>query len=283
VVTREGVSYAAGTDAAFSFVPTEAGAYQVTFTVTDDDGGAETASLAVAVSVAAVQPDPLQPGQSLLVVGGSTGADDIQVSPVGNTGRLAVSIGGVAVGTFEAPAGGPFSGLVVYAQAGDDDVQVAASVAVPAWLSGGDGDDRLKSGSGPAVLLGESGNDLLVGGSARNVLIGGRGADRLVGTGGDDILIGGATAYDLDRGAQALLLGTWVRDDLTYEERMASLTDATRRGGVYLGRETVLNDYDADVLTGASGLDWFWFDAARDRATDLRDQAFENDLDFIDP
>src|SRR5205085_4792777 len=145
---------------------------------------------------------------------------------------LAVTIGGAAVGTFAAPAGQPSSGLVVYAQAGDDDVQVAGSITVPAWLYGGDGNDRLKGGAGDDVLVGGDGDDLLVGGSGRDILIGGRGADRIVGDAGDDILIAGATAYDGDRAALAALHGTWVRDDLTYEQRVAAVGDAGQRGGV---------------------------------------------------
>jgi hypothetical protein len=43
----------------------------------------------------------------------------------------------------------------------------------------------------------------------------------------------------------------------------------------------VFNDTDADVMTGTSGSDWFLFDSTRDRATDLRDEAFLNDLSFI--
>ena len=33
--------------------------------------------------------------------------------------------------------------------------------------------------------------------------------------------------------------------------------------------------------TGSSGFDWFLFDDTRDRATDLHDEAFTNDLPFI--
>jgi hypothetical protein len=46
-------------------------------------------------------------------------------------------------------------------------------------------------------------------------------------------------------------------------------------------RWVVGHDSSDDVLTGSSGLDWFLFDSLRDRATDLNDEAFANDLDFI--
>ena len=38
---------------------------------------------------------------------------------------------------------------------------------------------------------------------------------------------------------------------------------------------------DADKLTGSQGEDWFLFDSDLDRATDLKHEAFTNDLDFI--
>src|SRR5437870_4748400 len=44
---------------------------------------------------------------------------------------------------------------------------------------------------------------------------------------------------------------------------------------------TVGNDSAADVLTGSSGSDWFLFDPTHDRATDLKDEAFLTDLEFI--
>src|SRR5262249_57657672 len=81
--------------------------------------------------------------------------------------------------------------IIAYGYAGNDDIQVANSIPLSAWLYGGDGNDRLRGGSGPNVLLGGAGDDLLVGGSGRDLLIGGRGADRLVGNSEDDILIGG--------------------------------------------------------------------------------------------
>jgi hypothetical protein len=52
-------------------------------------------------------------------------------------------------------------------------------------------------------------------------------------------------------------------------------------GSVVLNATTLSNDADADVLTGSAGYDWFLFDASRDRVTDLSDEAFTNDLNFI--
>ena len=45
--------------------------------------------------------------------------------------------------------------------------------------------------------------------------------------------------------------------------------------------ETVVKDDAQDILTGSQGDDWFWFDPELDRATDLRDEAFASELDWI--
>jgi Ca2+-binding RTX toxin-like protein len=171
--------------------------------------------------------------------------------------------------------------VIVYAQAGDDDVTVAGNVGLTAWLYGGTGNDRLKGGAGNDVLLGGDGDDLLVGGAGRDFLFGGTGADRIVGNADDDVLVGGFTAYDDDRAALAALLAVWVDPARTYEQRLAALQDPAQRDGIHLGPTTVGNDVAADVLTGSSGLDWFWFDPDHDRVTDLHDEAFRDDLVFV--
>src|SRR4051794_4087646 len=102
------------------------------------------------------------------MVGGTQGNDTIVFTPGGNAGDVAVSLNGKSLGTFH-----PTSRLVAYGYGGDDDIQVAGSISLPAWLYGGDGNDRLKGGSGNNVLLGGAGDDLLVGGSSRDLLIGG--------------------------------------------------------------------------------------------------------------
>jgi Ca2+-binding RTX toxin-like protein len=75
-------------------------------------------------------------------------------------------------------------------------------------LSGGEGTDRIVSGTaadlldggaGPDSLLGNQGEDLLSGGAAKDKLIGGPGGDSLFGGGSADRLNGGA-ARDLCHG-----------------------------------------------------------------------------------
>ncbi|NER96177.1 MAG: calcium-binding protein [Symploca sp. SIO1B1] len=84
-----------------------------------------------------------------------------------------------------------------------------APVIVPAELSGGNGDDFLRAGSGSDTLNGGSGDDILNAGSGSDILDGGigddvldagSGNDTLLGGDNDDLLIGGAGADILDGG-----------------------------------------------------------------------------------
>jgi Ca2+-binding RTX toxin-like protein len=117
-------------------------------------------------------------------------------------------------------------------------------------------------------------------------LIGGTGADRIVGNADDDILIAGMTLHDAVAIALCAIMDEWTRDDRTYEQRITNLTDGGGLNGtvklVNSGENrTVFDDSSNDVLTGSSGLDWFFFDPDRDRATDLNDEIFANDLAFF--
>ena len=115
------------------------------------------------------------------------------------------------------------------------------------------------------------------------MLIGGLGSDRIVGNADDDILIAGTTVYDGDPTALNAIMQEWTRD-AGYEERIEALVSGVTLDGIAyrLDGTTVLDDGDADKLTGSSGFDWFWFnELEQDRATDLKDECFATDLDWI--
>jgi uncharacterized delta-60 repeat protein len=237
-------------------------------------------------------------GVSDLVVTGTTGHDKIAFIPGAVPGEVAARLNGVVVGRAQAP-----SRLVAYGLGGDDDIEVAGSIAVPAWLYGGVGNDRLRGGAGHDVLLGGSGDDLLVGGGGRDLLIGGLGADRIVGNADDDILIAGWTMLDDDAAALAAVMTEWT-SPRTYSQRVANVsgltvdgTDGSSFGGRANGNSfltvgglgaTVRDDDAADVLTGSAGTDWFLFNAdgdnqsTRDKATDLSALEFASDLAWIE-
>jgi uncharacterized delta-60 repeat protein len=269
------------------------GGQVVTFTASleslaiDGGGGADQ------VTVAGI---PLVPaalsGVPDLVVVGTAGDDQISFTQ-GPGQEVRARLNGALVATAT-----PTGRLVAYGLSGDDDIQVAGGITLPAWLYGGAGNDRLKGGSGSNVLLGGAGDDLLVGGNGRDILIGGAGADRIVGNAEDDILISGSTAFDGNEAALAAILAEWTstRD---YATRVANITGAGTgasfaarlNGGFFLrvtgdqATTTVYDDGAADVLTGSSGQDWYFANLAGsgvlDRVTDLSAAEFANDLSFI--
>jgi hypothetical protein len=236
------------------------GTYTVRVTAIDKDGGSSVTTQTVRVTAVAMQPNPFDPTKTDLVIGGTTCDDDIRAQS-NCDGTVRVLFGYTSLGNF-APTGR----IVVYAQAGDDDVRVSENITLPAWLYGGDGNDRLTGGGGNNVLVGGDGNDRLTGGCARDLLIGGRGADRLNGNESGDLLISGTTAFDANPVALAAILAEWTSAH-SFATRVANLSGtgdpATRLNGNYFllnsgpGR-TVFNDGATDVLTGGLGADWFF-------------------------
>jgi hypothetical protein len=235
------------------------GVYTLTLSIRDDDGGLTSVSQAITISAVALQVDPCDPTKTALVVGGTTDNDVIVFNPEGNDGDIQVLINGVSEGIFH-----PTGLIIAYGQAGDDDIQVAGSINLQAWLYGNAGNDRLKGGAGNSILLGGAGDDNLNGGSGRSILIGGAGEDRLVGGSGDDILIGGSTSFDSNATFLCALLDGWSSTVDPYAVRVAKI-----RLWLSLTSNTVTDDSTADKLSGSSGLDWFFTDVG-DVATDQK-------------
>jgi len=255
----------AGTSAGLTLEHTFAlsGQFTIQATATDKDGS-DSSIVNHLIGIDAVV---LQAG--VLVIGGTTGNDTINVKPASTSGNLTVTINGTVVGTFAAP-----SQIVVYAQAGADSVQLATAkigkktiqVTADASIFGGDGDDTIDAtGScGANVLVGGQGNDSLLGGSGREVLIGGLGADLLRGGSGDDVLIGAATDFDNNLLALASILNDWKRTDASYNTRTDHLRGALGgglNGSTLLNSSTIHNDNATDQLFGQSGSDWFLYHA----------------------
>src|SRR5262249_31218344 len=147
-----------------------------------------------------LQDDPAHPGQSIrvLVVGGTTGADEITVNPSEHDSlRVSLREPGVR-GAQQRIFSGPIDPVVLYGQAAADYRAVSGRVTTPAELYGGDGDDVLAGGGGNNILVGGGGNDVLIGGAGSDLLIGSAGSDVLWARGGSDLLVGGRTDYDVN-------------------------------------------------------------------------------------
>ena len=107
-----------------------------------------------------------------LAVAGTAGNDRIHVTEA--NGVITVDDGSTRVGDFDASA---VTAVTVDAGAGDDLVELGATVTAPATLAGGDGNDRLYAGGGDATLDGGAGDDLLRGGLGRTAFVGDAGAN----------------------------------------------------------------------------------------------------------
>jgi len=251
--TVAGVS---GTEVEHVFVSSSTTAYVVQVTGTDKDGGeSEAASTTIKIDVAALQDDPLYPGQKMLAVGGTQGNDRILFNP---SRGVKVLVNGKSYGSFA-----PTSRIVAFGQEGNDNIQVAGSLRLAAWLYGGGGNDRLHGAKGHDLLFGELGNDQIQGGQGNDLLVGGAGADRLVGNAGDDILIAGDLNLEDPEEALGEIMAIWGPGQGNYATRVSMLSE------VLIPGETVQDDADRDRLTGSSGTDWFLYQVGIDVATDL--------------
>ena len=211
--------------------------------------------------------DSQNPSVLSLSVTGTPGDDQILFNPGGgNGGTMKALVDNLPQGAFS-----PTGRLIAYGVAGNDDIEVAGGLRLPAFLYGGDGNDRLKGGGGNSVLIGGSGNNTLIGGSGSGLLIGGSGTSTLIAGSGNDLLIAGTTAYDANDAALAAIMAEWTsgRD---YATRIANLS-GTGSGPRNNGNDfliasgpgaTVFDNGASDVLIGGSGMDWFFADLAQD-------------------
>jgi PKD repeat protein len=227
------------------------GTYTVTATATDKD--AETSAPAthsIEIKAAGVLPDPTDPTKTALFVGGTTGDDTIRVIQQGTSGNYEVTINGRSKGVF-APTGR----IIIFAQGGNDSVNVPNSLPLPVEMYGGDGNDTMNGGAGADLIVGQAGNDQLGGGAGRDILIGGSGLDRLDGHADDDVLIGSATIHDGNFAALHAIQAEWLRTDANASIRSSHLLDGTGLNGpaAKLDAASIIDDGVADFLSGASG------------------------------
>lgn len=229
-------------------------------------------------SVDGTPPVPVQvQGVSDMIVTGTAGNDTILFTPGTLPGEIIATLNGTVVTRF-APTGR----IIAYGKAGDDDIEVAGSIGLSAWLYGGAGNDRLKGGAGHDVLFGGLGDDLLVGGAGRDFLVGEDGVDRIVGNADDDILIAGRLNFlDFDAAVRAIM-AEWIQNN-GYATRVNRIRNSLAANSL-IADVTVLDDNVADTMTGSAGQDWFFADLdrqAKDKITDLSAAEFAEDLDWI--
>jgi hypothetical protein len=244
------------------------GIFDVTYTLTDDDGDSATGAKSLVVSGIGIhQVD----GKTALQVVGTAASDTISITPARNN-RLNVFASFLFPFNRTVPAAG-IDFIQVLGLGGHDFISLSSlfgGVNLPAIVDAGAGNDTIVGGNGGNVLMGGAGSDLLYGGNLRDILIGGLGADSLFGGGGDDILIGGYTSYDTGPAQNKMsndlalldLLEEWS-SSRSYNARTANVANGS---GPILGPNgpslkkglTVFDDNQSDWLSGAAGRDWFF-------------------------
>ena len=119
--------------------------------------------------------------------------------------------------------------------------------SLPAYTSGGPGNDTLEGTSSDSVLVGFAGNDLLVGLAANDALVGGLGDDILRGGAGYNVLTGGAGNDEFGISAESR---DWITDFNVGEDKI-------RLAGLSFDQLQVTagtGDYVRDAVVTLSGV-----------------------------
>ena len=257
-------------------VYTASGTYTVTITVTDDDGSSTSQTKSVSIVAANLQASELDPTQTDLFVGGTTGNDTIALALSGT--NTTVTINAVSAGFF-APTGR----IVVFGQAGNDNVSVASTITRNAWLYGDDGNDTLTGGGGNDVITGGAGTDSQVGGAGNDLYLFDAdlalGIDTVNDSAGIDTLDFSATSSQAIALNLALNTTQVVNANLTLTLTSGSAIE-TLTGGSQNDTLTgnslanlLVGGPGNDTLTGAAGNDVYRFDLDDNLGADTLNEA----------
>jgi hypothetical protein len=146
---------------------------------------------------------------------GALSADQIQINPIGssNTGSTGVQIqtrlNGVSTTTSYSQV---FSSVHIYAQNGNDNIQLNSNLILSAIVSAGNGNDSILLGNGNNVVTFGAGNDSVQAGTGMNTISGGNGNDLVhlgngsgnsvtLGTGNDTVQIGNGSGNSVTLGS----------------------------------------------------------------------------------
>ncbi len=252
-----------------------AGVFTITVKATDKDfSPAGSATKTIDIRDMLLLPDPIDRTKQALFVGGTAGADTIDIISAGD-GKVQVRI----AGSLDREPFSPTGRIIVFGGAGNDKITVDPGLARVLEIHGGDGNDTITGSNANNILFGEAGDDSIVGGSGRDIIVGGDGIDRLNGGAGDDILIGGTTRFDADIPKISRIQAEWIRTDRTYAQRVASIRGPVGglNGDVFLNSAsnsfTVFNDYRKNTLTGGAGDDLFFASAVQGFEDKITDKA----------
>jgi len=205
---------------------------------------------------AVLQDDADNPGQTLLLVTGTSKSDVIVIEPRPvDRSQIRVKINGELAGIFTSA---DVQRFVVFGLTGSDKIVVNATLLQLATLFGNEGDDYLYGAKGTDGLDGGNGADRLFGGLNDDTLCGGNGNDFVYGQAGND-LAGGDAGNDKVYGERGddFLLGNDGNDKLV--------------GGIgndrifgQAGNDQLFGEPGNDIVVGGDGNDKLFGDGGRD-------------------
>lgn len=176
---------------------------------------------------------------------------------------------------------GVTGGITIYAQGGNDVIDMSFQGSRPVRLFGGvgndvlvgsSGDDLLDGGAGDDLLIGYAGADVLLGGAGNDMLFGGAGGDFLYGGAGSDLVFAGITALDKDPIAMLAIQAEWQTSH-SYTEKVANILGPGAPGRAnqnYFLKPGVnaLDDQAIDLVLGGEDQDWLLCDITEDLSAD---------------
>ncbi len=217
---------------------------------------------------AVFQASPIHPGRRDLVIGGSDGDDVIRVRQGADSDTIQVVIKQKDYhikirGAFEPP----IDRIIVYALAGDDNVQVDEDISISAWLYGGTGDDVLRGGGGDDTLVDLSGDNIIHSRLGADTVTVGDGANQIWTDGDSDLIVAGDGDNEIHagRGHNTILVGhgnnrIWTRDG-NDSIRTGDGDNEIHAGG---GNDTIITGAGVDRIEAGGGDDYVQSGAGND-------------------
>lgn len=217
----------------------------------------DTGTVTITATGTGLDQDPGNPSLQALFINGTPGSDNIKISKR-KGGGVRVRFGKTEV--FSS-ATIPTGSVVINAGAGDDIIKPGFLKNVPFRVYGGDGNDRISTGTTADIVVGGIGNDIIKTGKGNDLVIGGGDSDNIAAAAGDDIVISSSTAYNAytDENSTALrdLLATW-NNGADYGARVTAIQSGVGSLAAKLDSSTVSSDNPIDKLNGAGGDDLYF-------------------------
>jgi len=179
--------------------------------------------------------NPIGVYDGVLIVVGTDRPENIKLTLRGT--EIEVTVNNRSKGKFLLSS---IQSIAIDAKGGDDKVELAGRISVPASIQGGAGADNLIGGNGDDTINGGAGKDRIRGGRGNDYLDGGVGSDNIHGDQGNDRILGGDGN---DR----------LSGDLGNDTIDGGKGKDTMFGG--MGNDTMSGDDGDDEMYGESGRD----------------------------